>query len=108
MLDKNEAIVEFKKMWSWLYKHPAHDKAYYVKHVVKADPRWKNDCPLCNLADGKECSECLTIWNKGNGSLCEDPESPLNKWRGTHLSDPNFRMWYAGQIADIANRVQHK
>ena len=50
----------------------------------------------------------MTVKPNGKGSLCEDPESPLNKWRGTHLSDPNFRMWYAGQIADIANRVQQE
>ncbi len=99
-----EALDEFKKMWTWLYRHPAHDKKYYVKHVAKADPAWIKDCPLCHLSDG-ECIECLTIWDEGNGSLCEDQNSPMNKWSNTHLSDPNFRSWYAGKIADIASRA---
>ncbi len=99
-----EALDEFKKMWTWLYRHPAHDKSYYVKHVAKADPAWKKDCPLCHLSDG-ECTECLSLWDEGSGSLCEDPNSPMNKWSNTHVSDPNFRSWFAGKIADIAKRA---
>lgn len=91
-------------MWTWLYSHPAHDANYYVKHVVKADPAWKNNCPLCDLSEG-ECKECLLLWDKGNGTLCEDKESPLNKWRTTHLGDPSYRTWYAGKIIGLASKV---
>jgi hypothetical protein len=98
-----EAVSEFKKMWTWLYRHPAHDQKYYIKHVAKADQPWKNDCPLCHLSEG-ECRECLALWDKGNGTLCEDPGSPLSQWRGTHLNNPNFRMWYAGKLADMAHK----
>jgi len=101
---RTEALEELKKMWTWLYRHPAHGKKYYVKHVAKADPSWKNDCPLCELSDG-ECTECLTLWDQGQGSLCADPASPLSKWRKTHLGDPNFRTWYAGKIVDIADKA---
>ena len=101
---RTDALNEFKKMWTWLYSHPAHGQKYYVKHVAKADPAWKNDCPLCELSDG-ECKECLTIWDNGNGSLCADPESPLQKWGRTDLGDPHFRSWYAGKIATIAAKA---
>ncbi len=103
-MPKTEAIQEFKKMWTWLYRHPAHDKHYYVKHVAKAEPPWKNDCPLCDLSEG-ECTECLQLWDNGKGSLCDDPESPLNKWRQTHMGDPNFRTWYAGKVADLVDKA---
>lgn len=101
---RKDALQEFKKMWTWLYQHPAHDKKYYVKHVAKADPAWKNDCPLCALSDD-DCTECLLLWDKGEGSLCSDPASPLSKWQKTHLNDPNFRTWYAGQIVDITQKA---
>ncbi len=100
-----QALEEFKKMWDWLYRHPAHDKHYYVKNVAKADPLWKNDCPLCDLSE-EECTECLKLWDKGRGSLCDDPESPLNKWRHTHVGDPNFRTWYAGKVSDLVKNVK--
>lgn len=100
---RSEALDEFKKMWIWLYKHPAHDKSYYVKHVAKPDPAWKKDCPLCALSEG-ECQECLALWNQGNGTLCEDQESPLNKWRQTDLGDPDFRTWYAGKIVELTKK----
>ncbi len=103
MLQK-AALNEFKKMWTWLYQHPAHDKKYYVKHVAKVDPAWKNDCPLCALSDD-DCKECLLLWDNGDGSLCSDPASPLSKWRKTHLNDPNYRTWYAGQIVDITQKA---
>lgn len=102
---RREALMEFKKMWTWLYQHPAHDKRYYVKHVVKADPAWKNDCPLCELSTGDGCKECLLLWDNGEGSLCSDPGSPLSKWRNTHLNDPNYRTWYAGKIVDITQKA---
>jgi len=76
-----------------------------VKHVAKADPPWKNDCPLCNLSEG-ECTACLSLWDNGHGNLCSDPDSPLSKWRTTQLSDPNFRTWYAGKIVDIVQKAK--
>ncbi len=102
---KQAALKEFKKMWTWLYQHPAHDKKYYVKHVAKPEGGWKNDCPLCELSGGHDCTECLDVWDHGSGSLCEDPESPLNKWKKTHLSDPNYRTWYAGKLIDITEKT---
>jgi len=105
-MENTQAMEEFKKMWTWLYRHPAHDKKYYVKHVAKADPAWRNDCPLCDMApEDKGCTECLKIWDKGQGSLCDDPDSPLSRWKKAKLNDPNFRSWYAGQIADIADKA---
>jgi len=106
-MKKTDALQEFTKMWTWLYRHPAHDKQYYVKHVAKPDTAWRNDCPLCDLTED-ECSECLTLWDNGKGSLCSDPESPLSKWRNTQLEDPHFRVWYAGKIADIASKALKK
>lgn len=103
-MERNDALKEFKKMWTWLYKHPAHDNKYYVRHVIKPETAWKNDCPLCALSDG-ECKECGKLWDEGRGSLCSDPESPLSKWRKTHRNDPNYRTWYAGKIVDIADKA---
>lgn len=104
---RQDALDEFKKMWTWLYRHPAHDRRYYVEHVAKPEPVWKNDCPLCEIADG-ECKECLTLWDEGRGSLCSDPDSPQSKWGKTQLDDPDFRSWYAGKIADIAAKAINK
>lgn len=104
--ERKTALQEFKKMWTWLYRHPAHDKKYYVKNVAKADPRWKNDCPLCQISGEDDCKECLLLWDNGEGSLCSDPASPLSKWQKTHRNDPNFRTWYAGQIVDITQKAQ--
>lgn len=106
MLEK-DALNEFKKMWTWLYQHPAHDKKYYVKHVAKPEDDWKNDCPLCHTSEG-ECSECLDLWDNGHGSLCQDPDSPYSQWRKTHLNDPNYRTWYAGKIIDITEKALRK
>lgn len=100
----NETLLEFKKMWIWLYKHPAHDQKYYIKHVIKSDSEWQNDCPVSQQFEGN-CSECLSIYDNGSGTLCEDQQSPLNKWRKTHLADPNYRMWYAGKVIDIAEKA---
>ena len=108
-MDYTNAMEEFQKMWTWLYRHPAHDKRYYVKHVVKADPAWRNDCPLCDTAeDDSGCKECLKLWDKGKGSLCADPDSPLSRWKSANLNDPNFRSWYAGQVADLAKKAAQR
>ncbi len=104
---KKDALNEFKKMWTWLYQHPAHDKKYYIKHVVKIEDGWKNDCPLCDLSEG-ECTECLDLWDHGQGSLCKDPDSPYSMWRKTHLNDPNYRTWYAGKMIDITDKALTK
>ena len=102
-MERRIALEEFKKMWTWLYKHPAHDNKYYVSHVAKPQPAWKNDCPLCALSDG-ECGECKSLWDEGRGSLCSDPDSPLSKWKKTQLQDPDFRTWYAGKIVEITTK----
>lgn len=100
----HEAIVEFRKMWTWLYKHPAHDQKYYLKHVMKTDHEWQKDCPLCEHFEGN-CSGCLEIYDKGNGTLCDDPKSPVNQWRKTQLADPDYRMWYAGKVVNIVEKA---
>ena len=100
-MERRDALQEFRKMWIWLYKHPAQERNYYMKYVAKAEPAWKNDCPLCALSDG-ECKECKSLWDKGHGSLCADPESPLFKWRNTDVNNPDSRTWYAGRIVQIA------
>jgi hypothetical protein len=39
---KIEALDDMRKMWMWLYKHPAHDKQYYVSYVANLDRPWGN------------------------------------------------------------------
>ena len=106
-MKNQDALNEFKKMWIWLYSHPAHDRRYYMNHVVKIEEAWEKECPICHHAEG-ECNQCKALWDEGRGNLCEDQQSPLNRWKNTHLSDPNYRMWYAGKIADIAARAMAK
>ncbi len=102
-MDKDRAIVEFKKMWLWLSKHPAHDKEYYVQHVAKPNPTWKNDCPLCALEED-DCNECLILWDNGKGSLCSDPTSPLSKWKNTNIEDVHKRTWHAGELMGLVEK----
>ena len=102
---KSDALQEFKKMWKWLYSHPAHSQKYYIDHVAKVDPPWQKECPISDCYEG-DCKECLELWNEGNGNLCEDPESPINKWRNTNLGDPDFRTWYAGKVVKIATKSE--
>lgn len=102
-----QALVEFKNMWTWLYGHPAHDAGYYVKHVAKAEPLWEKNCPICEFSEGA-CRDCLAIYDNGNGNLCDDPDSPMNKWRSAHLGDPDFRTWYAGKIVGLATAALDK
>jgi len=101
---KKEALTEFKKMWTWLYRHPAHDRKYYIQHVAMPEGGWEKNCPLCALSASHSCQECLEVWDQGNGNLCEDPQSPFNRWKNTHISDPNNRTWYAGRLIDIADK----
>ena len=102
-MSKENAMEEFKKMWLWLYRHPAHDKNYYVKHVAKPSPPWDNDCPLCSFVDD-QCTECLVIWDSGEGTLCSDPASPLAKWKDTDINEPHRRTWYAGELMALTEK----
>ena len=99
---KIEALDDMTKMWMWLYKHPAHDKKYYVSHVANLDRPWKNDCPICDLADLK-CSNCLMQLEELKGTFCTDPESPFRKWKETTRDNPDTRMQYAGDIIALAH-----
>ena len=106
-MQKIEALKEITKMWIWLYKHPAHDREYYVTHVAKLAQPWKNYCPLCNLEDGK-CPDCLMKWEEQNGTFCTDPESPLQKWKETTTDNPDYRTLYSGEIIAIAENATGK
>jgi len=99
-MDKETAMQEFKKMWLWLYQHPAHDKKYYVDYVAKPDPRWLNDCPLC-IGPIDECTECLVLWNNRGKGLCTDLASPYSEWKATSVEDSHRRTWYAGEIVKL-------
>ena len=106
-LAKIEALDDLTKMWMWLYKHPAHDKKYYVSHVANLDRPWKNDCPLCDLADQK-CSDCLMKWEEQKGTFCTDPESPFLKWEETTTDNPDYRTLFAGEIIALAQGIKEK
>ncbi|MFH0784539.1 MAG: hypothetical protein V2B20_21625 [Pseudomonadota bacterium] len=103
-MKKNEALNEMMKMWTWLYKHPAHDKKYYVSYVAKLSKPWKNNCPACELA-GDNCGNCLMNFEGKQGSFCADPESPFRKWQDTTLDNPDYRTLYAGEIIAMAKRI---
>ena len=91
---KIEALDDMRKMWMWLYKHPAHDKQYYVSYVANLDRPWKNDCPM--------------KWEEQNGTFCTDPESPLQKWKETSTDNPDYRTLYSGEIIAIANKAMKR
>lgn len=99
-MDKKTAMQEFKKMWLWLYQHPAHDKKYYVDYVARVQPRWLNDCPLCTVATDA-CTGCLDLWNNEGKNLCTDPVSPYSKWKATSVDEAHHRTWYAGEIVKL-------
>jgi len=103
-MNKIEALSEVMKMWTWLYKHPAHDETYYVTHVAKLTKPWRNNCPVCDLAEA-ECTSCLMAWEGQNGTFCTDPESPFRKWQETTLENPDYRTLYAGDIVAMAKRI---
>jgi hypothetical protein len=104
---KIEALNDMIKMWMWLYKHPAHDKKYYVSYVADLDRPWKNNCPICDLADEK-CSDCLLQWDEQKGTFCTDPESPYSKWQGTGTDSPDLRTFYACEIIALVQHVKEK
>jgi hypothetical protein len=103
-MNKIEALKEATKMWTWLYKHPAHDEKYYVTHVARLSEPWKNNCPVCELAEDT-CANCLMTWDEQNGTFCTDPESPFRKWKETRLDNPDFRMMYAGDIIAMTKEI---
>ena len=97
-------LLNFRKMWTWLSGHPAHDREYYMKHVAKIDPPWLNCCPLANK-EQEECDGCIAIWDSENGSLCTDPDAPIYKWLATSRHHPDFRSYYASQAAVLATKA---
>ncbi len=106
VVDRSKEMV---KMWTWLYKHPAHDREYYVTHVAKLSKPWKNLCPLCDLElTGDKCTNCLMSGEGQKVTFCSDPESPLNKWKITDTSNPDNRTYYAGEIIAIAQKLMGK
>lgn len=94
-------LINFKKMWTWLYGYPAHDQKYYMENVATLDELWLNSCPLSNNK-GDDCDGCRAIWQSENGSLCSDPDSPLYKWQATSRQHPDYRCYYASQVAVLA------
>jgi hypothetical protein len=100
-----DALNEAEKMWIWLYKHPAHDENYYVKHVARLQKPWKNNCPVCDLAEGT-CENCLMAWDNQNATFCTDPESPFRKWQETTLDNPDSRTMFAGDIIALTRTIR--
>ncbi len=100
MIGKDE-LLHFKKMWTWLSGYPAHDRAYYIKHVAKLDDTWIRSCPLANNPDENSCDGCRLLWNSENGTLCTDADSPLYKWMHASRHHPDDRVYYASHVAVI-------
>lgn len=94
--------MNFKKMWTWLSGYPAHDRKFYIAHVVKTGRKWMNNCPLSNSELVSNCDGCKPLWSSGRGSLCTDPDAPLYKWRATAVEQPDYRTYYASQVAVLA------
>ncbi len=105
MIGKDK-LLHFKKMWTWLSGHPAHDREYFLKHVAKIDPPWLRSCPLANK-ESEDCDGCIAIWQSENGSLCTDPDAPISKWQATSRHHPDFRSYYASQVVVLAMKAIH-
>jgi hypothetical protein len=101
MIGRDE-LTKFKKMWTWLCGYPAHDREYYMKYVVKLDHWWINSCPISNESAEKDCDGCKELWPPGKGTLCTDPCAPLHKWKNTPRHSPDYRSFYASQVAVLA------
>jgi len=102
--DKSKEMV---KMWTWLYKHPAHDREYYIKHVAKLTKPWSNSCPFCELEmSGEKCPKCHIAGAELKDTFCCDPESPLSKWKTTDAADPYNRTYYAGEVIAVAQKLK--
>ena len=93
-------LHEFVAMWRWLSAHPANDRDYYLKYVVRGSHPWTNDCPISDR-EGEACTGCDTLWSTALGNLCTDSESPLNKWRKTSIEQPDLRIHYAGNVGTL-------
>lgn len=100
-----DELLSFKKMWTWLCGYPAHDREYYMKHVVKLERPWVNSCPLSNDSEEKACDGCKTLWKSERGTLCTDPRSPVNKWKVAARHYPDDRSFYASQVAVLALKI---
>lgn len=98
-----QELQDFQKMWTWLSSHPAHNRDYYMTHVIKLTTPWKHSCPLCHreLESGK-CDTCCPLWQSESGGLCDDQESPLSRWQQTSVDDPDNRTWFANRVALLA------
>ena len=103
-MKKIEALKEITKMWTWLYKHPAHDREYYETYVAMLDRPWKNDCPICDQ-EADTCPNCPMKLEEQYGTFCTDPESPLQKWSATTTDNPDYRTLYSGEIIAIAQKA---
>lgn len=106
MTGKDE-LNNFKKMWTWLIGHPAHDRQYFMEHVAKLDKMWPNSCPLANSNKEGDCTGCKMLWKSERGTLCTDSDAPLYKWQTTDRQLPDDRSYYASQIAVLAMRLAH-
>jgi hypothetical protein len=98
-------LINFEKMWTWLSGYPAHDRKYYLEHVVPSGKKWQNNCPLSNSELVSNCDGCRPLWPSGSGSLCTDPNAPLYKWRATDVQQPDYRSFYARQVAVLAMKA---
>ncbi|MGW8194613.1 MAG: hypothetical protein ACWGOX_10145 [Desulforhopalus sp.] len=101
MTGKDE-LKKFKKMWTWLLAHPAHDSEYYLSHVLETEKVWLNACPLADSSSAENCHGCEQLWKSDQGNLCTDPDSPLFKWLNASIHEPDDRSYYASQVAVLA------
>jgi hypothetical protein len=106
-MKKIEALKEIATMWTWLYKHPAHDRKYYETYVAKLNQPWRNDCPICDQ-EADICPDCPMKLEEQNGTFCTDPESPLQKWQATTTDHPDYRTLYSGEIIAIAQKAMRR
>ena len=104
MINRSQ-LISFQKMWTWLSRYPAHDRKYYMQHVLTTEKRWKNNCPLCNSALVSNCDGCQLLWPSSRGTLCTDPNAPLYKWRALSVQQPDYRSYYARKVAALASET---
>lgn len=107
MIGKDE-LNNFKKMWAWLIGYPAHDREYYMEHVVKNAGSWNNNCPLSTSSRVENCNGCQLLWNSNRGTLCTDPGAPLYKWINTERHLPDERSYYASLVAVLSMKAIRK
>lgn len=107
MIGRDE-LRNFQQMWTWLSGYPAHDREYYINHVVKLDKAWVNSCPLCNNSTERDCDGCKMLWESKSGNLCTDPESPVFKWKHTDRVWSDERTSYASRAAVLAMKLGYE